>query len=80
MQATKDSILTQALTLPEEQRVEIADQLYQSIHGPVDPEVEAAWEEEIARRLKEIDEGRVEMMPWEQVRDELRRMTGDPIQ
>lgn len=36
-----------------------------------DPDVEAAWSEEIRRRLAEIDAGTVELIPWEEVRDEL---------
>ena len=34
-------------------------------------EVEAAWSEEIKRRLAEVDAGTVEPVPWEQVRAEL---------
>lgn len=34
-------------------------------------DVEAAWSEEIARRLVEIDTGTVELIPWEVVRAEL---------
>jgi len=34
-------------------------------------EVEAAWSEEIKRRLAEIDAGTVELIPWEEVRAEL---------
>jgi putative addiction module component (TIGR02574 family) len=33
--------------------------------------VEAAWSEEIKRRLAEIDSGAVELVPWEEVRAEL---------
>ncbi len=35
------------------------------------PDVEAAWSEEIMRRLAEVDAGTVELVPWEEVRDEL---------
>lgn len=34
-------------------------------------DVEAAWSEEIQRRLAEIDAGTVELVPWEEVRAEL---------
>jgi len=33
--------------------------------------VEAAWSEEIKRRVTEIDAGTVELIPWEEVRAEL---------
>jgi putative addiction module component (TIGR02574 family) len=35
-------------------------------------EIEAAWEAEIARRVKELDEGTVETVPWSKVRKRLR--------
>jgi putative addiction module component (TIGR02574 family) len=37
-----------------------------------DPEVEAAWDEEIRRRAEEIDKGEVELVPFEQVMEKLR--------
>ena len=36
-----------------------------------EPDVEAAWSEEIKRRLAEVDAGTVELIPWEEVRAEL---------
>ena len=33
--------------------------------------VEAAWSEEVERRVREIEAGEVETIPWEQVRTEL---------
>ena len=37
----------------------------------LEADVEAAWSEEIARRLAEVDSGRVATIPWEEVRREL---------
>jgi hypothetical protein len=34
-------------------------------------DIEAAWSEEIERRLGEIDAGTVELIPWDDVRSEL---------
>jgi putative addiction module component (TIGR02574 family) len=36
-----------------------------------EPNVEAAWADEIKRRLADIDTGIVELIPWEEVREEL---------
>ena len=36
-------------------------------------DIEAVWSIEIERRLVEIDEGTVELIPWEEVRAELFR-------
>ncbi|HUG89329.1 MAG TPA: addiction module protein [Planctomycetaceae bacterium] len=43
---------------------------------PFDPEVQHAWREDLARRIKEIDEGLVEPISWEQVRHEARERIG----
>jgi putative addiction module component (TIGR02574 family) len=67
-------IITSALQLPLADRERIVDALQQSLidetidHGPEDPphEVEAAWSDEIARRIDDIDSGRVKTIPSEE--------------
>jgi putative addiction module component (TIGR02574 family) len=61
-------LLRQALTLPDEDRAELAASLIDSLDTTVDDNVEAAWQEEIARRLDEIQNGKVQGIPWEEVR------------
>jgi putative addiction module component (TIGR02574 family) len=39
--------------------------------GISDQDLEAAWSQEIERRVAEIDAGTVELVPWEEVRSEL---------
>jgi len=36
-----------------------------------DQDVEAAWAEEIERRVRQLDSGQVKTIPWQQVRTEL---------
>ena len=66
--ATRE-LLHIALRLPPEERERLAQALYASLEpdeGDEDPEaVEAAWREEIKRRLRDIDEGRVKPVPVE---------------
>jgi mRNA interferase RelE/StbE len=38
---------------------------------PAEEGVEEAWEQELARRAKEIDSGAVKLEPWSKVRQEL---------
>ena len=45
--------------------------LIESLDGPPDENVEATWAEEVERRVREIESGAVETIPWEQVRAEL---------
>ena len=61
----------EATDLPERERAELAGMLIESLDGPPDENVEAAWAEEVERRVREIESGAVETIPWEQVRAEL---------
>lgn len=72
-----ESLLREALELSESERAEIAGRLLESIEPEPDAEVEAAWAAEIDRRVRSIDAGEVELIPWEKVRDQLRsRLNG----
>ena len=59
--------------LAPEERAELAEFLLES-PKPVDPENEAAWDAEAARRVEEIRAGRVVGRPVEGLLDELRRL------
>jgi len=61
-------ILKQALRLPPEARAALAGSLLDSIDEPLDLEAESAWEAEIAARVREIDEGKVSLIPWAEAR------------
>jgi putative addiction module component (TIGR02574 family) len=41
--------------------------LWEELDGPADVAVDAAWLEEVQRRSREIDEGRVHSVPAEEV-------------
>jgi putative addiction module component (TIGR02574 family) len=72
MISTFEEILSAALGLPPEMRAMLADQLLASLDGPNQKEIDAAWAEEIERRIREIDEGKVETIDGEVVMRELR--------
>lgn len=67
-----EAILIEALQLPVQERAALASRLLASLDERVDEGVDAAWDQEIAKRLKEIDSGEVEMVPWETVRKKMR--------
>ena len=73
MKRDAEDILKEALELPPEARAAIAGTLIDSLDDEVDEGAEAAWEAEIARRVKELDEGKVKGIPWSVVR---RRLAG----
>jgi putative addiction module component (TIGR02574 family) len=64
-------LLREASQLPEADRAELAGRLLESLHGEPDAGLEAAWAEEIERRVRQIDSGEVKTIPWEEVRAKL---------
>ncbi|HEV7242009.1 MAG TPA: addiction module protein [Thermoanaerobaculia bacterium] len=64
-------ILLEASKLSESERAELAGRLLETLHGEPDENVEAAWAEEIERRVRQIDAGEVKTIPWEEVRAKL---------
>ena len=61
-------ILEAALKLPPEARAAIAGSLIDSLDEAIDEEVEAAWAEEIAQRVKDLDSGKAKTIPWSKAR------------
>ena len=61
-------ILEQALKLPVEARAALAGSLLDSLDESLDREAESSWEAEIAARIREIDEGKVTLIPWAEAR------------
>ena len=69
-----NQILEQALTLPENQRAAIAASLLQSLDSECDATSDADWDAEIKRRLDEIDNGSVELVPWREVKSKMQKI------
>jgi putative addiction module component (TIGR02574 family) len=66
-------LLREAMELPPEARAALAGSLIDSLDEQVDEDAEMAWDAEIARRIRELDEGKVKLVPWAEAR---RRLTG----
>lgn len=67
-----DEILRAALSLPPSERATLADRLLESLDGPDQKRIDALWAEEAERRMREIDEGKVETIDGELVMQRLR--------
>ena len=65
-------VLKDALALPLEARAALVDSLIDSFDPAIDDDAEEAWRGEIHHRLKQIDSGAVQLLPWEQARHRLR--------
>lgn len=64
-------LIREAVDLPESDRATLAGVMLESLEPRRTPEVKAAWALEIERRVREIDEGTVELLDWEDIRTEL---------
>jgi putative addiction module component (TIGR02574 family) len=61
-------LLQKALALPESERAELAGNLISSLDATLDQDADAAWQQEVARRLQDVQSGKVETVSWEEVR------------
>ena len=71
MTSRAEEVLREALTLPVEERADVAAELLASLDAASDEdpaEVEAAWAAEIERRARRVMSGESQGLPWEDVR------------
>ena len=71
MERNLKDVFHDAAQLPERDRATLAGLLIDTLDPIAEQDIEAAWSEEIKRRLAEIDAGTVELISWEEVRAEL---------
>ena len=75
MSAVLDELKAQALKLSPRDRDELVSALIASLDGEPEGtpgEIAQAWDEEIARRIAQLDSGEAETVPFEEVMAELR--------
>ena len=73
MTTAAKEIAKQALLLSEEDRHYVIEVLAGSMSRTVDPDVEDAWRIEYERRINDKEDGRVELIPAENLIQEMRR-------
>src|ERR1700756_2009919 len=64
-------LLKKALSLPVEERADLAGSLIETLDNAEDDSVAAAWDQEIARRMAEIDSRKVKPVSLEEARRRL---------
>ena len=57
-----EDLINVALSLPEEQRAKLAQDLIASLDGAADFNSIEAWDAEICRRIRDIESGKVELV------------------
>jgi len=72
MGSSTDSLLEAALKLPEKERARVAKELIASLDEQWEEAVEEAWAAEVERRRLAVAQGRERLVPWEQVKNEVR--------
>jgi putative addiction module component (TIGR02574 family) len=57
----------EALALPEEERVVLAERIFDSLNGQERPEINRSWAEEAERRIAAYERGEIQGIPAEEV-------------
>jgi putative addiction module component (TIGR02574 family) len=71
MAASAKELYERAMSLNDEERAELVGMLLESLEIADQEGVEAAWLEEIERRVAELDSGAVESVPWTEVKSKV---------
>jgi len=71
MTARSTELLQQALSLTEKERADLAGSLLNSLDTAADPQAEILWQEEISRRIADLESGKAKTIPWEDVRTQV---------
>jgi len=61
-------LLEEALSLSVEEQEALADSLISNLGGKIEEGVLAAWDDEIKKRITELDLGKAKTAPWPEVR------------
>jgi putative addiction module component (TIGR02574 family) len=69
-------LLKRALALTVDERAALANTLLDSLEETGES-VEAAWDEEVARRMQDLQAGKAVTVPWEELHQELLAMLNE---
>ena len=76
MATTNDRVIEEALSLPADARLSLIEKLLTSLNLPTDEEIDRIWAEEAERRVSQIQEGKVKLVPGEEVFAKIRTKHG----
>lgn len=76
MRMTVDQIVEETSQWPADVVAELVDRILLAKHGGIEPRTEAAWHDEVARRVEEIQGGKVAGVPGEDVSARVRKIVG----
>ena len=67
MTTTNDRVIEGALSLPADIRLKLIEKLLMSLNLPIEQDIDHLWAEEAERRVSQIEEGGVKLVPGEEV-------------
>ena len=70
-----DELLNEAISLPVELRVQLAEALLRSLN-PTQARIDELWAQEAEKRVAEVETGKVRLIPGNQVFADLRKRLG----
>ena len=71
-----EQIVEETRQLPADVVAELIDRILLERHGGIEAEIEAAWKNEIDRRIEEIEAGKVEGIPVDESLARIRKFAG----
>jgi len=74
-----EKLRSEALQLPDGERAELAYELLKSLDAPADADTAEAWEQEILRRLTEVESGTATLIDREELRRRVARRRGSLV-
>ena len=72
MNSNMEHVLSDALALPNGDRVELVEAILASLRPEDRPPFDESWREVILRRSKELESGKVSGVPWSEVKTRAR--------
>ena len=72
MPALSPKVEQEVLLLPSDERLALIDKLIISLNLPTQADIDKLWAKEAEKRIKELDESKVQGIPGEEVFSELR--------
>ena len=75
-----DALFQQSMKLSPQQRLELSERLLLSVPPPGMDRTEEEWKQEIERRVKEHEADPTTAIPWEEVREEAKRIANETPQ
>ena len=76
MATTNDRVIEEALSLPADVGLSLVEKLLTSLNLPIDEEIDRLWAEEAERRVSQIEEGKIKLVPGEEVFTRIRAKHG----